>query len=161
MNWIKSCYILRCYILRQKVVTFRFKKLLLFASKVVTFRVDVTLCVNCYILRRNTHNHHHPFIISTVWSTRQFRPFLNLKDKIKHVSNMVLLSRHWCKTCKAKYVRIILVIFEVRRLEHEDQSYKYEPARHIDRNKDRQLNYGTITLAMHWRTRKFCSIKCI
>ena len=48
-----------CFILRQKVVTFRVKKLLHFglmlhfASKVVTFRVNVTFCVNCYILRRN------------------------------------------------------------------------------------------------------------
>ena len=30
--------------LRQKVVTFRVKKLLHFASKVVTFRVNVTFC---------------------------------------------------------------------------------------------------------------------
>ena len=45
--------------MRQKVVTFRVKKLLHFASKVVTFRVNVTFpvnvtfCVNCYILWRN------------------------------------------------------------------------------------------------------------
>ena len=36
----KSCYILR-------------QKLLHFASKAVSFRVNVTFCVNCYILRRN------------------------------------------------------------------------------------------------------------
>ena len=34
---LKSCYILR-------------QKLLHFASKAVTFRVNVTFCVNCYIL---------------------------------------------------------------------------------------------------------------
>ena len=39
-----------CYILSQEIVTFRVKKLLHFASKVVTFRVDVTVCVqSCYI----------------------------------------------------------------------------------------------------------------
>ena len=31
----------------------------------------------------------------------------------------------------------------MRRLEDEDQSYKSEPARHIARNKDHQLNCGT------------------
>ena len=41
-----------CYILRQKL--FHFGLMLQFASKVVTFRVNVTFCVNCYILRRNT-----------------------------------------------------------------------------------------------------------
>ena len=41
-----------CYILRQKLLHFRL--MLHFVSKVVTFRVDVTFCVNCYILRRNT-----------------------------------------------------------------------------------------------------------
>ena len=40
-----------CYILRQKL--FHFGLMLHFASKVVTFRVNVTFCVNCYILRRN------------------------------------------------------------------------------------------------------------
>ena len=40
-----------CYILRQKLLHFRL--VLHFASKVVTFRVNVTFCVNCYILRRN------------------------------------------------------------------------------------------------------------
>ena len=40
--------------MRQKSATFRVKKLLHFASKVVTFRVNVTFCVNCYILRRNS-----------------------------------------------------------------------------------------------------------
>ena len=38
-----------CHILSQKVVTFRVKKLLHFVLKFVTFRVDVTICVNCYI----------------------------------------------------------------------------------------------------------------
>ena len=42
-----------CYISSQKGVTFRVKKLLHFASKVVTFWVDVTFRVNCFILRRN------------------------------------------------------------------------------------------------------------
>ena len=41
----------RCYILRQKLL--HFGLMLHFASKVVTFRVNVTFCVNCYILRRN------------------------------------------------------------------------------------------------------------
>ena len=41
-----------CYILRQKLL--HFGLMLHFASKVVTFRVNVTFCVNCYILRRNT-----------------------------------------------------------------------------------------------------------
>ena len=41
-----------CYILRQKLL--HFAVLLHFALKVVTFRVDVTFCVNCYILRRNS-----------------------------------------------------------------------------------------------------------
>ena len=36
-----------CYILSRKVAT------LYFASKVVTFRVSVTFCVNCYSFRRN------------------------------------------------------------------------------------------------------------
>ena len=40
-----------CYILRQKLL--HFGLMLHFASKVVTFRVNVTFCVNCYILRRN------------------------------------------------------------------------------------------------------------
>ena len=44
--------------MRQKVVTFcakllHFGLMLHVASKVVTFRVNVTFCVNCYILRRN------------------------------------------------------------------------------------------------------------
>ena len=49
-----------CYILSQNV-TFRVKKLLHFASNVVTFRVDVTVCVKscyisgCYILRQLLH----------------------------------------------------------------------------------------------------------
>ena len=39
-----------CYILSEKAVTFRVKKLLHFAAKVVTFRVDVTFCIkSCYI----------------------------------------------------------------------------------------------------------------
>ena len=40
-----------CYILRQKLL--HFGLMLHFTSKVVTFRVYVTFCVNCYILRRN------------------------------------------------------------------------------------------------------------
>ena len=40
-----------CYILRQKLL--HFGLMLHFASKVVTFRVNVTFCVNCYILWRN------------------------------------------------------------------------------------------------------------
>ena len=40
-----------CYILRQKLL--HFGLMLHFASKLVTFRVNVTFCVNCYILRRN------------------------------------------------------------------------------------------------------------
>ena len=40
-----------CYILRQKLL--HFGLMLHFASKDVTFRVNVTFCVNCYILRRN------------------------------------------------------------------------------------------------------------
>ena len=40
-----------CYILRQKLL--HFGLMLHFVSKVVTFRVNVTFCVNCYILRRN------------------------------------------------------------------------------------------------------------
>ena len=45
MNWVKKLLHFAsksCYILSQKVATFRDKKLLHFASKVVTFRVDVT-----------------------------------------------------------------------------------------------------------------------
>ena len=41
-----------CYILRQKLLYFAL--LLHFALKVVTFRVDVTFCVDCYILRGNS-----------------------------------------------------------------------------------------------------------
>ena len=41
-----------CYILRQKLS--HFWLMLHFVSKVVTIRVNVTFCVNCYILRRNT-----------------------------------------------------------------------------------------------------------
>ena len=44
---LKSCYILRPKLLH-------FGLMLHFASKVVTFRVNVTFCVNCYILRRNS-----------------------------------------------------------------------------------------------------------
>ena len=40
-----------CHILRQKLL--HFGLMLHFASKVVTFRVNVTFCINCYILRRN------------------------------------------------------------------------------------------------------------
>ena len=40
-----------CYILRQKLL--HFGLMLHFASKVVTFGVNETFCVNCYILRRN------------------------------------------------------------------------------------------------------------
>ena len=40
-----------CYILRQKLL--HFGLMLHFVSKVVTFRVNVTFCVNCYNLRRN------------------------------------------------------------------------------------------------------------
>ena len=40
-----------CYILRQKLL--HFGLMLHFASNVVTFRVNVTFCVNCYILRGN------------------------------------------------------------------------------------------------------------
>ena len=43
---LKSCYILRPKLLH-------FGLMLHFASKVVTFRVNVTFCVNCYILQRN------------------------------------------------------------------------------------------------------------
>ena len=39
---------------RVKNVSFCAKKLLEFGSKVVTFRVNVTFCVNCYILRHNS-----------------------------------------------------------------------------------------------------------
>ena len=58
MNWVKKLLHFAllhfasksCYILSQKVVTFRVKKLLQFPSKVVTFRV-VTFCFkSCYIL---------------------------------------------------------------------------------------------------------------
>ena len=63
MNWVKKLLHFAllhfasksCYILSHKVVTFRVKMLLQFPSKVVTFRVDVTFCVSCYILRRNMH----------------------------------------------------------------------------------------------------------
>ena len=41
-----------CYILRQKLL--HFGLMLHFASKVVSFRVNVTFCVNCSILQRNT-----------------------------------------------------------------------------------------------------------
>ena len=62
MNWVKKLlhfallhFVSKsCYNLSQKVVTFRVKKLLHFASKVVTFRVDVTFCINCYILQCNS-----------------------------------------------------------------------------------------------------------
>ena len=40
-----------CYISRQKLL--HFGLMLHFAPKAVTFRVNVTFCVNCYILRRN------------------------------------------------------------------------------------------------------------
>ena len=40
-----------CYILRQKLL--HFGLMLRFASKVVICRVNVTFCLNCYILRRN------------------------------------------------------------------------------------------------------------
>ena len=40
-----------CYILRQKLL--HFGLMLHLASKVVTFRVNVTFCINCYILRSN------------------------------------------------------------------------------------------------------------
>ena len=43
-----------CYILRQKLL--HFGLMLHFASKVVTFRVNGTFCVNCYILRRKTRS---------------------------------------------------------------------------------------------------------
>ena len=42
-----------CYILCQKLLHFGLR--LHFSSKVVTFCVNITFCVNCYILRRNTH----------------------------------------------------------------------------------------------------------
>ena len=46
-----------CFILCQKVGTFRVKKLLRFASKVVTFRVNVTFRVkSCYISRQLLHS---------------------------------------------------------------------------------------------------------
>ena len=47
-----------CYILRQKLL--HFGLMLHFVSKVVTFCVKVTFCINCYILRRNSllsHKH--------------------------------------------------------------------------------------------------------
>ena len=37
----------------KKLLQFALKNLLHFALEVVTFRVNVTFCVNCYILRRN------------------------------------------------------------------------------------------------------------
>ena len=36
------------YILSQKVISFRVKQMLHFASKYVTVRADITFCVNCY-----------------------------------------------------------------------------------------------------------------
>ena len=48
---VVTFHVKSCYILRQKLL--HFELMLHFTSKVVTFRVNVTFCVNCYILRRN------------------------------------------------------------------------------------------------------------
>ena len=55
-----------CYILRQKLL--HFGLMLHFASKVVTFRVNVTFCVNCYNLRRNTGLLLAPFVFTAMFS---------------------------------------------------------------------------------------------
>jgi len=51
---LKSCYNLRkrnCCILHQKVL--QFGLMLHFASKVVTFSINVTCCLSCYTLQPN------------------------------------------------------------------------------------------------------------
>ena len=72
------------YILRQKLL--HFGLMLHFASKVVTFRVNVTFCVNCYILRRNKC---YDFLAEKVLS----KPRHIVTQK--KVSKVLTFSCHW------------------------------------------------------------------
>ena len=60
-----------------------------FVSKVVTFRVNVTFCVNCYIWRRNTARQRHSRKSSHSFKVR---PFLTVKIQTKHLARATLIQ---------------------------------------------------------------------
>ena len=78
---------------------------------------------------------------------------LNLKDKVKHVANVVYLGT--CLNCQVNYVGETCRNFEIREAEHEDPNYNSKPARHIAQNKDHEFVWKTLDSAPHWKTRKF------
>ena len=57
------------------------------------------------------------------------KSLFNLKDKVKHVANVVYLGT--CLTCRVNYVGETCKSFEIRKPEHEDPNYNSEPAHHM------------------------------
>ena len=89
-----------CYILRQKL--FHFGLMFHFESKVVTFRVNVTFCVNCNILRRSKGSWHFSHCINLLRNHEVMRKFCFLKTESYHGRACFLKSWLYSLSLKKK-----------------------------------------------------------
>ena len=92
------------------LVTFRVKKLLHFASKVVTFRVNVAFCVNCNILRRNKGSWHFSHCIYLLQNHEVMRTFCFLKTESYH--NRACFLKSWLYSLSLKKKRFSVALRE-------------------------------------------------
>ena len=99
---------------------------------------------NCHLLHK---------ITST--STSYGQTLFNLKDKIKHVVNVVYLGTHLICTCKADYIRETCKNFKTWQSEQENPNYNSKPDHHITLNKEHCFEWKVLNTAKQWKLWKF------
>jgi hypothetical protein len=99
-------------------------------------------------LRRYTGN---KFVFIILWQTKKIRSIFKIKDRNKHISNVVYKGN--C-ICGENYIGETLRNLEVRIAEHEDTSHNSEPARHIRENPNHTFHWSVLFKSQRDKQRK-------
>ena len=98
----------------------------------------------------NFSNEKLKFIV--LWSTRNIKSLIPLKDRVKHLSCIIYESK---RSCGRLYIGETIRNSDIRRNEHESKAGKSETAKHIADNKSHIFNWKVLVSApLHFCKRK-------
>ena len=90
----------------------------------------------------NFSNEKLKFIV--LWSTRNIKSLIPLKDRVKHLSCIIYESK---RSCGRLYIGETIRNSDIRRNEHESKAGKSETAKHIADNKSHIFNWKVLVSA--------------
>ena len=87
-----------------------------------------------------------------LWSTRNIKSLIPLKDRVKHLSCVIYESK---RSCGRRYIGETVRNSDIRRNEHESKAGKSETAKHIADNESHMFTWKVLASApLHFRKRK-------